>query len=58
MSANKPKDEPQDRFMTLRIPYEFHQALRERAQAQTRTLAAQVLHYIKQGLAIQQETTT
>ena len=33
-------------------------ALRRQAEADTRTLAAQVLHYIKQGLASQQETTT
>lgn len=55
MSAKKPEEELQDRFMTLRIPHELHQALREQAQAQTRTLAAQVLHYIKRGIAADQK---
>ena len=55
MSAKKPEEELQDRFMTLRIPNELHQALREQAQAQTRTLAAQVLHYIKLGIAADQK---
>ena len=40
-----------DRYMTIRIPPDVELALRRQAEADTRTLAAQVLHYIKQGLA-------
>lgn len=40
-----------DRYMTIRIPADIEQELRRQAEADTRTLAAQVLHYIKQGLA-------
>jgi len=47
-----------DRYMTIRIPADVELALRCQADADTRTLAAQVLHYIKQGLDNQQKTTT
>ena len=40
-----------DRFLTIRIPFDIDQQLRKLADANTRTLAAQVLHYIKQGMA-------
>ena len=40
-----------DRYMTIRLPSDVEAALRQQAQDNTRTLAAQVLHYIKQGLA-------
>lgn len=40
-----------DRYMTIRIPADVELALRRQADADTRTLAAQVLHYIKQGMA-------
>jgi hypothetical protein len=40
-----------DRYMTIRIPADVELALRRQAENDTRTLAAQVLHYIKQGLA-------
>jgi hypothetical protein len=40
-----------DRYMTIRIPADVELALRRQADANTRTLAAQVLHYIKQGMA-------
>ena len=46
MSTEKTKD----RWMTIRIPPDVELALRRQAEADTRTLAAQVLHYIKQGL--------
>lgn len=39
-----------DRYLTIRVPLEIEQALRRQADADTRTLAAQVLHFIKQGL--------
>jgi hypothetical protein len=35
----------------IRIPSDIDQELRKLAAANTRTLAAQVLHYIKQGMA-------
>jgi hypothetical protein len=40
-----------DRYMTIRIPADIELALRRQAENDTRTLAAQVLHYIKKGLA-------
>ena len=39
-----------DRYMTIRLPADVEAALRQHAEDNTRTLAAQVLHYIKQGL--------
>ena len=44
-----------DRYLTIRVPPEVELALRRQADVDTRTLAAQVLHYIKQGLAKSQE---
>ncbi len=44
-----------DRYLTIRVPPDVELALRRQADADTRTLAAQVLHYIKQGLAKSQE---
>ena len=46
-----------DRYMTIRIPPDVELALRRQADADTRTLAAQVLHYIKAGLAASQKGT-
>lgn len=43
--------EVKDRYMTIRIPFDIDQELRKLADANTRTLSAQVLHYIKQGMA-------
>jgi predicted DNA-binding protein len=43
--------EVKDRYMTIRIPFDIDQELRKLADANTRTLASQVLHYIKQGMA-------
>ena len=40
-----------DRYLTIRIPADIDQELRQMAAANTRSLAAQVLHYIKQGVA-------
>jgi len=40
-----------DRYLTIRVPPEVELALRRQADTDTRTLAAHVLHYIKQGLA-------
>jgi hypothetical protein len=40
-----------DRYLTIRLPADVEQAIRKQAEANTRTLAAQVLHYLKQGLA-------
>ena len=39
-----------DRYMTIRLPADVEHELRKIAEQSTRTLAAQVLHYIKQGL--------
>jgi hypothetical protein len=44
-------EKTKDRYMTIRIPADVELALRRQAENDTRTLAAQVLHYIKQGLA-------
>ena len=40
-----------DRWMTIRLPADVEAALRQHAQDNTRTLAAQVLHYLKQALS-------
>lgn len=48
MNAEKEK---KHRFMTIRIPSDIEKELRKIAQANTRTMTAQVLHYIKQGMA-------
>ena len=53
--ADQPK-EKKGRFMTIRIPSEIDKELRQRADENTRTLAAQVLHYIKQGMAHERAT--
>jgi predicted transcriptional regulator len=45
-----------DRYLTIRIPSDIDQELRKLADANTRTLAAQVLHYIKQGVADERAT--
>ena len=45
-----------DRYMTIRLPADLEAALRQQAQDNTRTLAAQVLHYIKQGVAHERAT--
>ena len=39
-----------DRYMTLRLPADVEIELRKMAELNTRTLAAQILHYVKQGL--------
>ena len=45
-----------DRYLTIRISSDIDQELRKLAAANTRTLAAQVLHYIKQGVAHERAT--
>jgi hypothetical protein len=47
--------EVKDRYMTIRIPLDIDKELRKQADVNTRTLAAQVLHYIKKGLAGEQQ---
>lgn len=46
-----------DRWMTIRLPADVEAALRQQAKDNTRTLAAQVLHYIKLGLAKEKSKT-
>jgi hypothetical protein len=43
-------EKTKDRYMTLRLPADVEIELRRMAEANTRTLAAQILHYVKQGL--------
>jgi hypothetical protein len=40
-----------DKYMTIRLPADVELEVRKHAERHTRTLAAQVLHYIKLGLA-------
>lgn len=40
-----------DRYMTIRLPAEVERELRKIAEHSTRTLAAQILHYVKLGLS-------
>jgi len=46
-----------DRWMSVRLPADIEKALRQYAQDNTRTLAAQVLHYIKLGLSQEKSKT-
>lgn len=46
-----------DRYLTIRLPADVEQAIRKQAELNTRTLAAQVLHYLKQGLAKEKNKT-
>ena len=50
-TTKKQAGKTKDRYLTIRIPADIDQELRKLAAANTRTLAAQVLHYIKQGVA-------
>jgi len=43
------------RYMTFRLPLDVETELREQAKADSRTLAGQVLHYIKLGLMLEKE---
>jgi hypothetical protein len=43
-------DQIKDRYMTLRLPADVELEIRKHAERHTRTLAAQILHYVKQGL--------
>jgi predicted transcriptional regulator len=45
-----------DRYMTVRLPADIERELRKMAERNTRTLAAQILHYLKQSLAREQNT--
>jgi hypothetical protein len=49
-----PTDKIKDRYMTLRLPADVERDLRKMAEADTRTLAAQILHCIKLEMARQQ----
>lgn len=55
MSTEHKKD-AKDCFMTIRIPADIYNALRNSANENTRTFASQVLHYIKHGLANEKTT--
>jgi len=48
-------EKTKDRYMTIRLPLDVEMEIRKHAQRHTRTLAAQVLHYIKQGLQSEQK---
>ena len=43
-------DQIKDRYMTIRLPADVELEIRKHAERHTRTLAAQILHYVKQGL--------
>jgi hypothetical protein len=45
-----------DRYMTVRLPADVEMLLRKHAQESTRTLAAQILHYVKLGLSSESQT--
>ena len=44
------KKTPKERFISLRLSSEMRKALLAAAEKDTRTISAQVVHYIKQGL--------
>jgi hypothetical protein len=39
-----------DRFLTIRLPKDIEQSIRQIAAQQTRTITAQILHYLKAGI--------
>lgn len=43
-------EQTKDRYMTMRLPADVERELRKQAEANTRTLAAQILHYVKLGM--------
>ena len=43
-------EQTKDRYMTIRLPADVELEVRKHAERHTRTLAAQILHYVKQGL--------
>jgi hypothetical protein len=43
-------EQTKDRYMTIRLPADVELEVRKHADRHTRTLAAQILHYVKQGL--------
>jgi predicted DNA binding CopG/RHH family protein len=43
--------EVKDKFITVRLPESLLNKLRDKATENDRTIAAQVLHYIKQGMS-------
>lgn len=47
---HKMTEKIKNRYMTLRLPADVERELRRLAEENTRTLAAQILHYVKQGL--------
>lgn len=57
-NGTKKPDSKRSKYITIRIPDHIKDELNHVADVNTRTIAAQVLHYIKQGLASQQEATT
>lgn len=42
--------ELKDKYMTIRLPESLLNKLRKEAAKEDRTIAAQVIHYVKQGL--------
>lgn len=44
------KKTPKERFISLRLSSEMREALLAAAEKNTRTISAQVVHYIKEGL--------
>jgi hypothetical protein len=48
---HKMNEKIKNRYMTLRLPADVERDLRKLAEENTRTLAAQILHFIKLGLA-------
>jgi len=46
------KKETKEKFVTIRIPESILEELQKVCQAETRTVSAQILHYIKKCLVI------
>lgn len=43
-------EQVKDKFLHIRLPSNVHEELKKKAETESRTLANQVLHYIKEGL--------
>lgn len=47
--------EPKNAFVTLRLPESLMEELKRCAERETRTISAQILHFVKQGIAASQK---
>lgn len=52
LTKGRPNVEVKDKFLSVRIPESVWEQLKQQAEKDSRTLAGQILHYIKEGLKV------